>query len=70
MEGFVTATPRERREDEDAPPPPKASIGKLPKGERQASLPRGKGEVYKYVAEYRAQAQFFGERLLWCNQVQ
>lgn len=52
MEGFVTATPRERREDEDAPPPPKASIGKLPKGERPASLPRGKGEVYKYVAEY------------------
>ena len=39
MEGFVTATPRERREDEDAPPPPKASmgsIGKLPKGERPA----------------------------------
>ena len=52
MEGFVTATPRERREDEDAPPPPKASIGKLPKGERPASLPRGKGEMYKYVAEY------------------
>ena len=43
MEGFVTATPRERREDEDAPPPPKASIGKLPKGERPASGAQGRG---------------------------
>ena len=49
MESFVTSTPRE---DEKAPPLPKASIGKLPKGERPSSLPRGKGELYKYVSEW------------------
>ena len=50
MEGFVTSTPR--APDEDAPPLPKASIGKLPKGERPATLPRGQGELHKYVAAY------------------
>ena len=48
MDAFVTSTSR----DDDAPPQPKASIGKLPKGERPASLPRGKGELYQYVAAY------------------
>ena len=35
-----------------APPPPKASIGRLPKGLRPESLPRKQGELHKYVAEY------------------
>ena len=47
MEGFVAMTPREPSEDENRPPPPKESIGRLPKGERPASLPRGKGELLK-----------------------
>ena len=48
----MAMTPREPSEDEDRPPPPKESIGRLPKGERPASLPRGKGELLKYVAAY------------------
>ena len=52
LDGFVSSTPREPREDADAPPPPKASIGCLPKGERPGSLPRAAGELVKYVAAY------------------
>ena len=48
----MAMTPREPSEDENRPPPPKESIGRLPKGERPASLPRGKGELLKYVAAY------------------
>eukprot|EP00966_Prymnesium_polylepis_P272432 6294266-Prymnesium_polylepis.1 len=46
MQSFVSSTPRA---DEDAPPPPKGSIGQLPKGARSDSLPR---EKHKYVAEW------------------
>eukprot|EP00966_Prymnesium_polylepis_P333868 7389282-Prymnesium_polylepis.1 len=49
MDSFVTATPRE---DDDAPPLPKACIGKLAKGERPASLPRGKDALIKFVPEW------------------
>jgi hypothetical protein len=51
MEGFVAMTPREPSEDENRPPPPKESIGRLPKGERPASLPRGKGELPRGKAD-------------------
>ena len=46
-------TPREKRDDTGAPPPPKDTIGKLPKnGERPSSLPRVKGGVHQFVAAY------------------
>ena len=49
MDSFVSSTPRVNL---DEPAPPKSSIGKLSKGERPTSLPRGKGELHKYVAEW------------------
>lgn len=52
LKSFVTATPRQ---DEAAPLPPKNSIGKMPtggQGPRPASLPREKGELYKYVSQW------------------
>ena len=49
MDSFVSSTPRVNL---DEPAPPKSSIGKLSKGERPTSLPRGMGELHKYVAEW------------------
>jgi len=49
MDVHVTTT---QRQDEFAPPPPKNTIGKLPKGARPESLPRAKGELYKSVAQW------------------
>ena len=52
LSSFVTSTPRH---DESAPLAPKSSIGKMPtagQGPRPASLPREKGELYKYVSQW------------------
>ena len=49
LDGFVKSTPRE---DENAPAPPRGSIGKLPKGLRPESIPRGPGELSKYVSQW------------------
>ena len=64
MEGFVAMTPREPSEDENRPPPPKESIGRLPKGERPASLPRGKGELFRENGRHVSRWLHLGVRMV------
>ena len=49
MDAFVTSVVVE---DDDAPAPPKESLGRLAKGERPRDIPRTAGELMKHVVSY------------------